>query len=871
MVSPLFILRTSYLISPIHGEFFMPKLYPLSHEIWLSNYQYKDERTVADTWRRMAQGAVSVEKKSDKEEIEKHFFNILSDFKFVPGGRILANLGTARKSTTLMNCFVHAPKDIGYADPDSIEGIYEMLKAQAHTLKSEGGYGMNFSWIRPRGAYIEGIDSRTPGVLKFMELWDKSSEIITLGSELKTTAGRDTEKRKIRKGAMMGVLSIWHPEIIDFIKAKQTPNRLTKFNMSVGIFSDFMDRIVNNENWELKFPDTSFEKYKPEWNGNIYDWEKKGYPVKVYQTIKARELWDLITYSTYTRNEPGVLFFDLANKLNPLWYAEYIMTGNPCGEILMPTGVCNLGSINLVAFIRPDGSFDWEMFKYAVEWAVRFLDNINEISNAPLPEYKRSMIEKRRIGLGVMGLGSLHFMLGMRYGSKESIDFMEKLYRLKSETEILTSAMLGKTKGSFELFDKEKYFSSYWWKNLDIDPKVKEKVEFIGTIRNSHRSMNAPNGNTSILANVVSGGIEPVFMKEYVRWVIVPEPERARLKRKGLKFPNVYHGEWFETEYFKFSDKGDEEILKGTFEDTGYEIDRNRGLIKATLVEDFGWRWVKKNFSPEKIKELSEQEIFATTEELTVDEHIKVLEVASHFTDQNNSKTVNLPSDYSYDDFKKLYFNTWKAKIKGITTYRAGTMSVVLEKVEKYQNELDELFAKSSGNVIPDIKLPREYNSRGYIVRDNHKKKWYVHIAFADLKYQKPFALFVSSNHKETTEVADEVINTIEELIRSKGIKEELIEKQREKYSGQTNTVKIARAFGMVLRHNIPIIELIGTLDKFDVEFSSFVYHLKKLIAKFIKDGTRVKGEDCPSCGRKTSIVYQEGCKICKHCGYSAC
>ena len=182
------------------------------------------------------------------------------------------------------------------------------------------------------------------------------------------------------------------------------------------------------------------------------------------------------------------------------------------------------------------------------------------------------------------------------------------------------------------------------------------------------------------------------------------------------------------------------------------------------------------------------------------------------------------------------------------------------------------MFAKSSGNVISDgIRLPREYNSRGYIVRDNHKKKWYVHIAFADLKYQKPFALFVSSNHKETTEVADEVINTIEELIRSKGIKEELIEKQREKYSGQPNTVKIARAFGMVLRHNIPIIELIGTLDKFDVEFSSFVYHLKKLIAKFIKDGTRVKGEDCPSCGRKTSIVYQEGCKICKHCGYSAC
>jgi ribonucleoside-diphosphate reductase alpha chain len=512
------------------------------------------------------------------------------------------------------------------------------------------------------------------------------------------------------------------------------------------------------------------------------------------------------------------------------------------------------------------------MFKYVVKWGVRFLDNINDISNAPLPEYKKSMTEKRRIGFGVMGLGSLHFMLGMRYGSAEALNVIEKLYKLKAETEILTSATLGALKGSFELFDKEKYFSSYWWKNLKIDSKVKEQVEFIGEMRNSHRSMNAPTGNTAILALVVSGGIEPVFMREYIRWAIVPESERYRLKRKGLKLPDVYRGEWFETEHFKFVQKGDEEILKGTFEDVEYEIDKNRGLVKATLVEDFGWRWVKEHFPIEKVKELSDKNIFATTEELNVEEHIKVLEIISAYTDQNNSKTVNLPTDYSYDEFKKLYFTAWQSNIKGLTTYRAGTMTAVLEKVEKYQNELDELFAKSNGNIILDgVKLPREYNSKGYIIRDNHSKKWYVHIAFADSKYRKPFALFVNSNHKETTDVADEVIQTIEELIRSKGIKEELIEKQRIKYAGQPNTVKIARAFGMALRHNIPTIELVETLDKFDVEFSSFVYHLKKLIAKFIKDGTNVKGEECPSCNRKTSIVYQEGCKICKHCGYSAC
>lgn len=852
----------------------MIELYSLSAEIWSQNYKYTDERTVADTWQRMAQGAAAVENEEIRKTVERHFFGILENFKFIPGGRILANLGTNRKSTTLMNCFVHSPKDIGYKDPDSIEGIYEMLKAQAHTLKSEGGYGMNFSWIRPKGTYIHGIDSRTPGVIKFMELWDKSSEIITMGSDIKTAGDKQTEKNKIRKGAMMGILPVWHPEIIDFIKAKQTPNRLTKFNVSVGIFADFMKKVNDNEKWELKYPDTTFEKYEEEWNGNLYDWEAKGYPVIVYETIKARELWDLIMYSTYTRNEPGVIFFDIANRLNPLWYGEYIMTTNPCGEIIMSTGVCNLGSLNVTRFLLKNGEFDWNTFRETIRWSIRFLDNINDISNAPLPEYKRSMVEKRRIGLGVMGLGSLHFMMGMKYGSEESMEFIRRLYKEKAETELIASAELGKEKGSFQLFDQEKYFSSVWWKNLKIDNEVKNQIQSVGAMRNSHRSMNAPTGNTSILAEVVSGGIEPVFMKEYVRWSIVPEQERARLKKQGLKLPDVHSGEWHETEHFFFAQKGDEEVLKGFFRDNEYEIDRNRGLVKASLVEDYGWRYVKEHFPVNQVEELSAQGAFATTEELTVEEHIKVLEIISHYTDQNNSKTVNLPTEYSYEDFKKLYLEAWKSNIKGLTTYRAGTMTAVIEKaeLESYQNELDELFSKSNGNVILDgVKLPREYNSKGYIIRDNHSKKWYVHIAFADSKYRKPFAIFVSTNHKETTEVADEVIYTLEELIRSKGIKEELIEHQRDKYAGQPNTVKIARAFGMALRHNIPIIEIIETLDKFDVEFSSFVYHLKKLLAKFIKDGTKVKGEECPSCHRKTTIIYQEGCKMCKNCGFSAC
>lgn len=1207
----------------------MQELCSLSEEIWDHNYRFNNEKSVTDLWNRLSEKCSSIENEKIKDKIREKFYYILSDFKFVPGGRTMANLGTDRGSTTLMNCFVHAPKDLGFRDPDSIEGIYEMLKAQAHTLKSEGGYGMNFSWIRPKGTYIQGIDSRTPGVVKFMELWDKSSEIITMGSDSKVDKGKKSEKKKIRKGAMMGVLSVWHPEIIDFIGAKQTPNRLTKFNVSVGIFSDFMDRVINDQQWDLKFPDTSFERYKTEWDGDIYGWEAKGYPIKIYKTIQARELWELMMYSTYTRNEPGVLFFDIINKYNPLSYSEFVQTTNPslrkgtkvltkdgifsieklenqeflvqnlhgdwklakcflsgknkrlwkiklknnyeyfcteehkwpvktignsiikgsvkdlhtkdllympkqesldiignltykegfavgwlygdgwlgfrkdkqcwhlgfifnkyekylskpildlinnmkenksklndnkdgtfgfsisdrdfckkflnlygishkseglptiiwrsndsfikgiidglfssdghihkfnnkivltsrhkkllidiqellgfygikstinksineshfpngtsgvytrydlnvcgkdsawfgkifklshiekqkrlvnlidnckknrlihyndsieiasiektdiyedvwditvfdethtfklshgitgnCGEICMSAGVCNLGSLNLTQFVEHE-EFSFENFRETVRWSVRFLDNINDISGAPLPEYKESMVTKRRIGLGTMGLGSLHFMLGIRYGSPESLDLIDKIYRTKAETEILESARLGQEKGSFKQFDREEYFSTYWWKTLPISDEIKRQVEEIGEMRNSHRSMNAPTGNTSTFANLASGGIEPVFMKEYIRWMIVPESDRMALKERGLNFPDVYNGAWHETEHFSFSQRGDEQVLKGTFEGVDYEIDRNRGLIKASLVEDFGWKHIKEHKSFSEVRRLESEGFLATTEELTVDEHVNVLRTISKYIDQNSSKTTNLPNNYSYEDFKELYLNAWHSNIKGMTTYRAGTMTAVLEKkkeLEEYQNELDELFAKANGDIIADVdvKLPREYHSKGYIINDNNKKKWYIHVAFADSKYQKPFALFVNTNTKETTEVADAFILTIETLCRDKGIREDLILHQQEKYAGQTNATRIARAIGMSLRHNIKIVDIVESLDKFDHEFSSLIYHLKKLLSKFIKDGTEVKNEKCPQCEQYT-IVYQEGCMCCKTCMYSKC
>jgi len=861
-------------------------LQEISREVWRDNYKAPKEKTHRDLWNRLAMSASEPEKENKHDEVYQDFLWLLDDFKGVSGGRITSNLGVEkREGTSLINCFVHGPTSGEFQDADSINGIYEMLKSQALTLKSEGGYGMNFSWLRPNGTYIKGIGARTPGVLKFMELWDKSSEIITKGSNKVLGDRKPEEKIKIRKGAQMGVLEIWHPEIEDFIDAKLIPNRLEKFNLSVGITNGFIDAVKNNKKWELKFPDTEHKNYKTEWFGDIEDWESKGYPVVIYKKVDATFLWDKIMKSTYTRNDPGVLFLDIINKYNSLTYAEKIFTTNPCGEIPMAAaGICNLFSLNVVKYIvKIDAdhyAFDYDKFRKAVGIAVRFADNINDISKVPLEEYKKSMIEKRRIGVGVMGLGSLHYILGVRFGSDESLRLIEDIFRAKSETELLASANLGKEKGSFKHFDKEKYFNTYWWKHLPISKDIKQEIEKIGEMRNSHRSANAPTGNNATYAQCVSGGIEPVpFGKEYVRWTIVSEKEQQALKEKGFKFPNLQSGEWCETKHMKLNSikNGDTEdfFLEGSFEDQAYKMDKNRGLTKYNLVKDYGWEFVENNFSEERISELEEKGTFVSTSELSVKEHIDTLKIISRYTDMGTSKTINVAKDYSYEEFKHVYLDAWKAGIKGITTYRAGTMAAVLEKKEEIQEErayLENIFLKANGNVIKDkYKLPDEYFSKGYIINDNNHKKWYVNIAFADKNLTKPFALFVSTNCKESNEVADETVNSMFKLAKSNGIPKALIDEHWEKCQGQTNVTRIARTIGFCLRHNIPRIEIVNILDQGNYPLSSFSFHIKRLLKQFIKDGTPVTGKHstCPQC--KEQLVFIESCVKCPSCQWSRC
>lgn len=319
------------------------KLTKLSEEIFKSTYQYNNE-TVDEMFKRVGTHLASVE--VEKEYYSERFYNVLKNFKFIPAGRILSNAGTPYKGTSYINCFVSGFR--GY-DQDSMESISAELARQALILKSEGGYGFCVSTLRPRGTNILGIGSSSPGMVEFLQMWDTQSSVITKGSGVEQNIG----KKKIRKGAQMVTAYIWHPDIEEFIKAKQIPNNLTKFNMSVLLTDKFMNAVINNENWDLIFPNIQIDKdlYKSNWNGDIEDWYKVGGKVIIYKTLPAIDLYNQIMESTYNRAEPGCLFIDTVNKMNNLTSIETINATNPCqpgwATVLTPEGIKTFNDIEI--------------------------------------------------------------------------------------------------------------------------------------------------------------------------------------------------------------------------------------------------------------------------------------------------------------------------------------------------------------------------------------------------------------------------------------------------------------------------------------------------------------------------------------------
>ena len=461
---------------------------PIAEQIWDMKYRLKDEggkpldATVEDSWRRVARDLASVE--SDPALWESRFYDALADFRFLPAGRILAGAGTGR-SVTLFNCFVMG------TIPDSMGGIFDMLKEAALTMQQGGGIGYDFSTIRPKGAPVAGVAADASGPLSFMDVWDAMCRtIMSAGS---------------RRGAMMATMRCDHPDIEDFIAAKQDSARLRMFNLSVLVTDPFMEAVKAGGSWDLVF------------NGRIY------------RTVEARDLWNRIMRATFDYAEPGVIFIDRINAANNLGYCETIAATNPCGEQpLPPYGACLLGSINLARLVsapfEQGAGIDTAALDDLVRTAVRMMDNVVDASRFPLPQQAEEARLKRRIGLGVTGLADALLMMGLRYGSDAAVEQTRAWMRAIARAAYLASVDLAAEKGAFALFDAEKYLASGTMQAMDAD--VREAVRAHG-IRNALLTSIAPTGTISLYAGNVSSGIEPVFAYGYTRKVLQPDGSRT--------------------------------------------------------------------------------------------------------------------------------------------------------------------------------------------------------------------------------------------------------------------------------------------------------------------------------------------------------
>ena len=709
-----------------------------SKEIYEQTYKIYPDQDINDTMDRVAR-AMS-ESEVDKDLWFDKFRDMLDDFKFVPGGRVISNAGAGLGGTSLINCFTSGPS-AKEGPVDSMEGILGELKRQALTLKSEGGYGFCCDFMRPRGAFVEGIAAESPGAVSMLDMWDTQSAVITQGSGKKSKNKK--AKGKIRKGAMMVTMSCWHPGIEEFITAKRTPGKLTKFNMSVLITDAFMRAVKNNQPWELVYPDLDDDKlaYDATWDGDLNKWIDQGGKIVVYKTYEnANELWDLIMKSTYEFNDPGVLFVDTINKMDNL--NEYISTTNPCGEQPMsPHSICLLGSINLMQFINEDRTdFDHNKLEQYIPTIVRFMDNVNDHAFVPLPEQRESLSGKRRIGLGYMGYGSALMMLGAKYGSPEALEMTERLCSTVANLAYQTSALLAQEKGAFPMQDLNEYMESEFLKCLT--PETRKMIAMYGT-RNSHLLSVQPTGNTAIVANNVSGGLEPLFLPEYIRTVIVNNAPEGLDVPASIDWSNNVDnlGIW------SWTKEGDESILRTEFEGVVYKIDRNRGLTKEQLIQDQAVRILSSEGNWDASADWAQ-----TTTQLSVDDHVDTMAIFARFCDAAISKTINVSNDISYEDFKNIYMKAFDTGfVKGFTTYRAGTRTSVLAAVEEKKEEEQT----ESIKITDAPKRPKKLPCKIFRIKSDGKN-WVVSVGLLNGQPYEVFALDAENMGADALGISEE-------------------------------------------------------------------------------------------------------------------
>ncbi|MET0639319.1 MAG: adenosylcobalamin-dependent ribonucleoside-diphosphate reductase [Hyphomicrobium sp.] len=782
----------------------------ISDAIWRRKYRFAGTATanadasIEDTFRRVAKAASEAETggRAVQDQWAAAFYDAMADFSFQPAGRILAGAGTDR-NVTLFNCFVLG--DI----PDDLSGIFESVKEAALTMQAGGGIGHNFSTLRPQGAPVKSIGADASGPVSFMDVWDAMCRTIM-------SAGQ-------RRGAMMATLRCDHPDIETFIAAKSDALRLRNFNLSVLVTDAFMDAVTRGASWDLVFEG------------------------KVYKTVDARALWDKIMRATYDYAEPGVIFIDRVNAANNLGYCETISATNPCGEQpLPPYGACLLGSINLARFVdqpfTADAGIDRAKLEARVATAVRFLDNVIDISRYPLEAQAREARAKRRVGLGVTGLADALIFLGLSYGSPAARAKAAEWMAIIQNAAYRASAALAKEKGAFPLYDAEGFQSRPNVQRLDAD--VRAAIAETG-IRNGCLTSIAPTGTISLLAGNVSSGIEPVFDFVY----------RRRILGDG------------------------QTATEETVEDHAYRQFRAAFGDDAPLTD-----------------------AFVTAESLSPGEHVAMQAALQPYVDSAISKTINCPEGISFEDFRGIYAEAFALGLKGCTTYRPNAVTgAVLSKSEAVSAEAGRMPAAVSRVVEDPAKLGDVVYMTQPLERDaaleglTYKIKWpasahALYVTINDIVRdgrRRPFEIFINTKNLEHYAWTVALTRMISAVFRRGGdvsfVAEELkavFDPEGGRWMGGRYVPSLLAAIGDVIEQHMLHIGFLVRDDGAGERVRQPIAAVERLGVDdhgHADRDTSPRGNGpvatariCPKCGVR-ALQHLEGCWTCTNCDYSRC
>ncbi|SMG53102.1 ribonucleoside-diphosphate reductase class II [Paenibacillus aquistagni] len=778
------------------------------------------EKTPEEMWDRLAQAMASVEVPEKQAEWTDKFRYILDDWKLVPGGRIAAGAG-ASDELTLFNCYViPSPKD-------SRGGIMETLSEMTEIMARGGGVGINLSSLRPRRAIVRGVNGTSSGSVSWGGLFSYTTGLIEQGGS--------------RRGALMLMINDWHPDLEDFITVKQTAGQVTNANLSVCVSNGFMKAVKEDLDWELVFPDTTDPEYDELWDGDLDKWKSLGKAVIPYRTVRARDVWHTIIESAWKSAEPGVVFMEYYNQMSNSWYFNPIICTNPCGEQGLPAwGVCNLSAINLSKFYDEDKhDVAWDELGKVTRYSVRFLDNVIDKTPYHFEKNKENQQTERRVGLGSMGLAELMIKLGIRYGSPESLEFLDKLYGFIARESYLASSEIAGEKGSFKAFDAEKYLMSGFMKNMvDRYPEVGESIREHG-MRNVTVITQAPTGSTGTMVGT-STGIEPYFAFKYFR--------QSRLGFDEQFVPIAQ--EW---------------------------LDAHPG----ESLPDY----------------------YITAMDLNAEDHIRVQAAIQRWVDSSISKTANAPNDFTVEDTKSLYELAFDLGCKGVTIYRDGSRDTQVLTTEKKDAEKQEAaqpepnaepasepasIAAASEPAPAVVDLSASSSGNAYLRRPQVLRG-------ATYKINTPFGMaYITINDYDHTpaeiflnvgKAGSDVFAMAEALGRvcslflrygDHGNKVELLIKHLKGIGGSgaigfgANRVEsIADAVAKALETHI---HETGSQPN-GIDPAPIAATMEQVEPKAVTIGAKGSADSrdlCPSCGT-ASLLNVEGCKTCANCGYSRC